>query len=330
MHNIIEVGGVRIRVPACPDALSAYIPNDADAQNYVPQGDEMTRIAGSWKLGKPFMLIGGAGSGKNTAIRHFFHLIQRPLLTVSLSEGTTTDHLIGAPVPVPLPGGGFTIKWADGVLTKAVRTGCGIILDEMNGADQRTLFRIRDFLANNRTLTLYENPENPSEVIRPLTTEGEANGFAMFATANPASSGLYGGTTDWNFADIDRWTVHQMDYVGVKNPDGEAEALTNASGCDPEVARGIVKVMNIIRQRSRLGDEDLKAGVAPLFVEGSSRSARDIAEWSTVLPVMEAVTIGYLNKVSAAEDRVVIERLFLDQFATKADIAVEEPEAAAV
>lgn len=324
MSKIVEVSGVTLRVPECPDNLKHLIPA---FEHYVEQGDELKALALAYKYRTPALLIGTHGAGKNAAIREFARRIGAPLMTASLSEGTTTDHLIGAPQPTPVGDGdekGFTITWLDGVLTTALRDGAILNLDEPNAADNRTLMRLADFLANGQRLSLYENPLNPAETISPVNDEGEYNGFFLVLTANPADNGMYADRQRMDEAFLDRLAVHHMDYLGIKNPDAEVEAVVAASGADREVVTKLVTLFNMIRKQSRMSDEELAAAQAPpLYSTASTRAAIMVARFSTECSIADAFELGYLNKVTG-DDRLVIHRLFLEFFAEPSLLDADE------
>jgi len=317
MSKIVTVAGVALRVPECPPSLTHMIPA---FEHYVEQGDEMKALALAYKYRTPAMLIGTHGAGKNAAIREFARRIGAPLMTASLSEGTTTDHLIGAPQPTPVMNGedqekGFTITWLDGVLTTALRAGAILNLDEPNAADNRTLMRLADFLANGQRLSLYENPLNPAETISPKDEDGEWNGFFLVLTANPTDNGMYADRQRMDEAFLDRLAVHHMDYLGIRNPEAEIDAVEAASGADREIVSKLIALFNMIRKQSRMTDEELAASQAPpLYSTASTRAAIMVARFSTEVPIADAFELGYLNKVTG-DDRVVIHRLFLEFFA---------------
>lgn len=305
----VSIGGIVIdKAPVAPE-YAKFVPGP---EQYEEQGEEMTALALAYKHKRAVMLTGHTGTGKNAAVRHFANLVGRPLFVVSLAEGTTTDQLIGVPLPKGDGNGGLTIEWRDGALPTAIRAGGIIVLDEINAADERTLMRLHDFLASEFALTIYENP-NGVEVLSPYAT-GAHNGFMLVATANPADSGQYSGAKVLNEATLDRFIVSEMTYIGLLDADREASAITKATGVKFSKARRIVDVFNTIRKAA--GTTTLRGGdnsLPPMFVTASTRRAMDIALLSKEIDMMKAVEIAFTNKINR-EDQPVIHKLFLDQF----------------
>lgn len=312
------VGGIAVEKGSPVPALRHLVPGGED---YIAQGGEMQALALADKMHRPLLLVGHTGTGKNAAIRDYARLVSKPLITISLAAGTTSDQFIGVPMPHGLPEGGFTVKWMDGALPIAIKNGAILVLDEINAADERTLMRLNDFLANDYRLNVYENPETGgSSVISPYDN-GPHNGFMLVATMNPAESGQYAGTKVLNEATLDRFLVYHLDYLGLTDPDREAKAVADAAKIKHGKARRIVDVMNTIRLRARLTDDQIgKDGLQPIYATASTRRAIDIAIASKDVPIMRAVEIAFTNKINA-DDQPVVHKLFLDAFA--ADGATE-------
>jgi MoxR-like ATPase len=307
MSNTIEIAGISLTKPVVDDKYKSLIP---PVEDYEPQGEEISALALGYKHNRPVMLMGHTGTGKNAAIRWFANKIGAPLFVVSLAEGTTSDNLIGLPVPVN-GDKGLSVEWRDGVLPNALRAGGILVLDEINAADERTLMRLHDFLANDYDLNIYENPSG-SERVSPTT------GFMLVATANPADSGQYAGAKILNEATLDRFIVSEVQYLGLAQPEKEAVVIARASGIKHSRAMRIVEVMNTIRKACGIAPEPVKEGQPAynlaMFVTASTRRAIDIAILSNDVPMMSAVEIAFTNKVNA-EDRPVVHKLFLDSFA---------------
>jgi len=304
----IEIAGITLDKPEVAPEFINYIPS---AEHYEPQGEEIVSLALGYKHNRPVMLMGHTGTGKNAAIRWFANKIGAPLFVVSLAEGTTTDNLIGLPVPVNGEHG-VSVQWRDGILPKALRAGGILVLDEINAADERTLMRLHDFLANDYDLNIYENPDGAERV-------SPTKGFMLVATANPADSGQYAGAKILNEATLDRFIVSEVDYIGLAQPEKEAAVISRASGIKHSRATRIVEVMNTVRKACGLAPEPVKEGEAAafnlaMFVTASTRRAIDIAILSRDIPIMSAVEIAFTNKINS-EDRPVVHKLFLDAFA---------------
>jgi MoxR-like ATPase len=314
--EIVHIGGVALSRYDCPPEWEHLVP---PYEPYEPQEQEERIVALAIKFGRPLMIEGPAGSGKNAMIRSIAHRLNRPTVTVSIAEGTGTETLVGMPVPVSGPNG-IAVEFRDGVLINMLRAGGLLTLDEVNMGDERVLARLHDGLANMMLFTVPEDPNNPTRVESPYTTDDAgnrvSNGFTMICTGNPHDSGKYTGTKELNMAFRDRFLHLPMDYLGIKNPEAEARALVSHTGIRETKARRIVDVMNTIRKRSRMTDAELRESKsAPLYVDASTRSAIDVAMLAVgELPIMPAFEVAFLNKINA-NDRLVAHKLILDQFA---------------
>jgi nitric oxide reductase NorQ protein/cobaltochelatase CobS len=310
----VTIGGIAVEKRADHPTLKHLVPSP---EEYEVQGREMQALALGDKHHRPVILVGETGTGKNAALREYARLTNRPLITISMAAGTTSDQFIGVPMPYGLAGGGFGVKWMDGALPTAIKNGAILNLDELNASDDRTLMRLHDFAANDYRLNVYENPETSGvEVVSPYNAKGEHNGFMLTATMNPAESGKYSGAKILNEATLDRFLVCFMDYLGLIDPDKEATVISRAAKVKVSKARRIVDVMNVIRRRSRMSDEDLaKNNSQPIFATASTRRAIDIALASKDVPIMAAVELAFVNKINA-DDQPVVHKLFLDTFAS--------------
>jgi len=109
-----------------------------------------------------------------------------------------------------------------------------------------------------------------------------------------------------------------MDYLGMIDPKREAAVISRYAGIKLGKATRIVKVFNSIRERARMTEADLATNkVQPLWVTASTRRAIDVGVLSKELPFMRAVEIAFTNKVNP-DNRPVVHKLFLDEFATDA------------
>lgn len=111
-------------------------------------------ILNAWKYKEPVLLIGETGIGKSKAIEIACKILNRPYITVSLSGNTDSSDFIGS----------FSISkneliWTDGPLTKAMREGKILILDEINLAENSVLERLNSVLEEERTLFITEKNE---------------------------------------------------------------------------------------------------------------------------------------------------------------------------
>lgn len=123
--------------------------------------------------GRPVLLVGDAGVGKNALVYYINWKMQKPTLRFSLNEDTLPEDLIGS-YRVLLDGKGF--EWTDGILTSALKSGYSFVADEMNLATPHILKRFS---------SVYE-----SAFIDILEGSGERilgnSGFHFVGTQNPS------------------------------------------------------------------------------------------------------------------------------------------------
>ena len=313
MSTNITLGGVSVPIYDCPPEWEFLVPAEED---YEPQGHEVAALAVAYKHHQPIAFVGPTGSGKNGLVRWFLNKVRRPMFLVSAAEGTGIDQFIGSVVPTGMKSGGFTVEFRYGALPLSILSGGCLVIDELNAADPRVLMRLHDFLANGERLTIYEDPRNDGKYISPLDPQRNHNGWFAIATMNPADTGQYVGTTQLNEATLDRFLVYELGYLGLVNPEKEAQVIAHRAGIKAGKALRIVQVMNTVRRRARMTDDELaKTGSSPIFATASTRRAIAIGLLSKDMPIMRAVEIGFVNKLNN-EDRPVVHKLFLDQFAS--------------
>ena len=311
MSDNVLIAGIEVPISETPAEWLHLVPND---EEYEPQGDEFLALAVANVTHRHVAFVGPTGTGKNAIIRKFCHLTNRPLITLSMAEGTGIDQLIGSVQPAGDGQGGLTTEWYDGALPFALRIGACLGLDEGNAADPRLLMRIHDFVAAGDRLFIFEDPRSAGTYRSPFDENGDHNGFFMVMTLNPSDDGHYAGTQEMNAATRDRLVHVEMDYLGLYDIDAEAAIVSSKTGTDVAFAKRIVKVLNQVRKQTRLSDKEIAAGAQPIYATASVRRAIDVAEFTKFMPVMKAWELGYLNGVNH-EDRSVVAKLVLDEFA---------------
>lgn len=129
-------------------------------------------ILNAWKYKEPVLLIGETGIGKSRAIEMSCKILNREFITISMSGNTDPSDFVGS----------FSIDkndliWTDGPLTKAMKEGKVLILDEINLADNSVLERLNSVLEEERTLFLTEK----NELIK------AHDNFLIIASMNPST-----------------------------------------------------------------------------------------------------------------------------------------------
>jgi MoxR-like ATPase len=311
VSDTVLIAGIEVPVADTPAEWLHLVPDD---EEYEPQGDEFRALAVANVTHKHVALVGPTGTGKNAVIRKFCHLTNRPLITLSMAEGTGIDQLIGSVQPAGDGQGGLTTEWYDGALPFALRIGACLGLDEGNAADPRLTMRVHDFAAYGDKLFIFENPRAAGTYMSPYNEAGEHNGFFMVLTLNPSDDGHYAGTQEMNAAFRDRLIHVEMDYLGLYDIDSEASVVSVKTGTDIVFCRRVIKVLNQVRKQTRLSDKEIAAGGQPIYATASVRRAIDVAEFTKYMPIMTAWELGYLNGLNR-EDRPIVAKLVLDEFA---------------
>jgi len=114
---------------------------------YLACGEEITVFAAAYQARLPVMLKGPTGCGKTRFVRYMAHRLKRPLITVACHEDLFASDLIGR----------YILKneetvWIDGALTKAVRHGAILYLDEVVEARKDTTVVIHPLCDDRRLL----------------------------------------------------------------------------------------------------------------------------------------------------------------------------------
>lgn len=151
--------------------------------------------------GMNVILKGPPGVGKSYLAKYICAQTNRPLYRVTLSETTYREDLLGHLQLVSAPGGESVTSWVDGPLTRAVREGGTLLLDEINAADANTAAALNAVMEqeDTRSLTIPQT----GEVVTPHEE------FGVIATANPG----YQGTYEQNQAFEGRFRHIELDYV---------------------------------------------------------------------------------------------------------------------
>jgi nitric oxide reductase NorQ protein/cobaltochelatase CobS len=153
------------------------------------------------ELGMNVVLKGPPGVGKSFLTRYVCSMTNRPLYRVTLSETTYREDLLGHLHLVSTDDGETVTEWIDGPLTRAVREGAVLLLDEINAADANTVAALNAVMEQRatRSLTIPQTGEQ-------ITPHEE---FRVVATSNPG----YQGTYELNDAFEDRFRHVKLSYL---------------------------------------------------------------------------------------------------------------------
>lgn len=199
---------------------------------YKTIGKEKEVFEHAFKNRLPFLLKGPTGTGKSRFVEHMAYQMKKPIITVACHEETSATDLLGRYIIQ-----GNETVWKDGPLTKAVKEGAIIYLDEIAEARPDVIVAIHPLTDFRRSLYLDK-----------LGDEVLAHKDFMFvASFNP---GYQKGFKELKPSTRQRFVSMSFDYP---NPKMEAEIIVAESGVDEGDAKKLVKVGNKIRNLTEMG-----------------------------------------------------------------------------
>lgn len=176
------------------------------------------------------LIIGPKGTGKTSLVRDFARIKDANLESINFSLRTRESHLIGTKT---LTEG--TVSFDEGILTKSMREGSMLYLDEINSAEADVLLRLDEALDDRRQIGL---KESTGEVVK------AKDGWFVIATINPLT---HSGTKELPPQLLSRFPVRiSMEYPP---EDIELQIVKKyvSGDFDSEILQGI-KLANTLRQ----------------------------------------------------------------------------------
>lgn len=202
---------------------------------YAPQQDEIALFEASYANHIPVLLKGPTGCGKTRFMEHMAWRLGRPLVTVSCHDDLTAADLVGRYLIV----GGET-RWADGPLSRAVRSGGICYLDEIVEARKDTTVVIHPLADDRRVLPI----EKTGELLQ------APDEFCLAISYNP---GYQSVLKDLKQSTRQRFVSIEFDY-----PDAslETEIVARESGLDSAMAARLVRFAGMTRNLKGSGLEE--------------------------------------------------------------------------
>jgi nitric oxide reductase NorQ protein len=199
---------------------------------YHPIGKEIDVFEHSYKNKLPFLLKGPTGTGKSRFIEYMADKLGKKLITIACHEETSSTDLIGR----------FIIKgaeaiWLDGPLTKAVKEGAIIYLDEIAEARPDVIVAIHSLTDHRRELYI----DKLGEVFK------AHEDFMLVASFNP---GYQKGFKELKPSTKQRFVAMSFTYPIEKI---EIEIVVNETGIDKSIAKKLVNIANKVRNLTELG-----------------------------------------------------------------------------
>jgi nitric oxide reductase NorQ protein len=231
---------------------------------YLPIADEVELFEAAYEEQIPVILKGPTGCGKTRFVEYMSwemhrHLGDRdeegvPLITVACHEDLTASDLVGRYLLE-----NDETRWIDGPITRAVKFGTICYLDEVVEARKDTTVLIHPLADYRRLLPV----EKRGELLE------AAEGFLMVLSFNP---GYQSALKDLKHSTRQRFIAIEFDYP---ERDQEAEIIAKESGCDAELADGLAKLGEKVRN---LREHGLEEGVSTrLLVYAGKLIARGIS-----------------------------------------------------
>ena len=202
-------------------SLNSMASPSVDIPFYKALGKEEDVFKHAYDCRIPALLKGPTGTGKTRFVEHMAHLLERPLITISCHEETSSTDLIGR----------FIIKgaetiWMDGPLTKAVKIGAILYLDEIAEARPDVIVAIHSLTDHRKELYL----DKLGETIK------AHRDFMLVASFNP---GYQKGFKELKPSTRQRFVALSFNYP---SPKDEAEILVNETQLEMSIAKKLVNI----------------------------------------------------------------------------------------
>lgn len=199
---------------------------------YETVGEEESIFDSAYRNRLPLMLKGPTGCGKSRFVEAMAMKRGRQLITVACNEDTSATDLLGRYIVR----GGDTV-WQDGPVTRALREGAILYLDEISEAREDVIVVLHPLTDHRRSITLDKINE---EIKAPAE-------FMLIVSFNP---GYQKGLKELKPSTRQRFVAMNFDYP---NPELEAQIVQKESMCSGEVAKKLVRFGQKVRNLRELG-----------------------------------------------------------------------------
>jgi len=199
---------------------------------YKTIGKEQEIFEHAYQNKLPLLLKGPTGTGKSRFVEFMAEKMSKKLYTVACHEETSSTDLIGRYIIK-----GNETVWVDGPMTRAVKEGAFLYLDEIAEARPDIIVALHSLTDHRRTLFIDKTGE---------TVAADEN-FMLIATYNP---GYQKG-----FKELKPSTRQRFVSLSFNYPDNklESEILLKETGIDDDTAKKLVKLGSKIRNLTELG-----------------------------------------------------------------------------
>ena len=201
---------------------------------YAAQAGECALFTHCFEQQLPLLIKGPTGCGKTRFVEHMAARLGRSLITVSCHDDLSAADLVGR----HLIGQGNTV-WTDGPLTRAVREGAILYLDEVVEARKDTTVVLHPLADDRRLLPI----ERTGELLKAPPE------FMLVISYNPGYQNLLKGLKP---STRQRFTALTLNYPA---PAMERAILEREGHASPALATRLVQLAQALR---RLTDHDLE------------------------------------------------------------------------
>ncbi len=219
---------------------------------YRPVGGELSLFQHAYEQRLPLMLKGPTGCGKSRLVEHMAARLGRPLVTVAANDDTSAVDMLGR----YLIEGGQTV-WQDGPVTRAVRQGAILYIDEVAEARADVVVVLHPLTDHRRQLYLDRRDE--------VLTAGPE--FMLVISFNP---GYQGSLKELKPSTRQRFLGLSMGYPAAAV---EIEIICGETDAERSVVQRLVALANKLRNLESLGLAEvpstrLLVGTARLITAG--------------------------------------------------------------
>ena len=199
---------------------------------YHPIANEVEIFEHAQKNNLPLLLKGPTGCGKSRFVEYMAAKLGQALITVACHEETSAIDLLGRYLVK-----GTETVWQDGPLTRAVRQGAFIYLDEIAEARPDVIVAIHSLTDHRRMLFLDRHDEDiPAKA-----------SFMLIASYNPS---YQRGWKELKPSTRQRFVSYSFNYP---NSEREIEILVGETGVDLALAKKLVSLAAKLRNLHELG-----------------------------------------------------------------------------
>lgn len=199
---------------------------------YREVADEVQIFELCYQNNLPLLIKGPTGCGKSQLVAYMAEKLARPIVKVACNEDTTAADLLGRYLIK-----GMDTVWQDGPVTRAVKEGAILYLDEIAEAREDVIVALHPLTDHRRELyidRLNQTLEAPKE-------------FLCVASFNP---GYQRGLKELKPSTRQRFVTLLLNYPA---PEIEIEILCKITGVQESVARKLVQLAGKVRGQPQLG-----------------------------------------------------------------------------